>query len=113
MTKIMTIPTMNERVVSKCYECGSEMEGKLENYRYVECGLPSVVLKKVLVFRCKKCGAAKAQICAASLLHRVIAYMILRKETRLSGLELKFLRKAAEYSATEFAIIAGTSKSVV
>lgn len=105
---------MDEGVmVSKCYECGETMAGRLENYRYVECGLPSVVLKQVLVFRCKKCGAVKAQICAASVLHRIIAYAIMSKETRLSGLELRFLRKVAGYSATDFAVVAGTSKSVV
>jgi YgiT-type zinc finger domain-containing protein len=104
---------MNEVVVSKCYECGSTMEGKLENYRYTECGLSSVVLKNVLVFRCKECGVSQAQICDAAALHRVLACMILMKETRLSGLELRFLRKVAGYSATDFAVVSGTSKSVM
>lgn len=104
---------MNEVVVSRCYECGSMMEGKRENYRYTECGLPSVVLRDVLVFRCKECGATQAQICNASALHRVLAFKVLTKETWLSGLELRFLRKVAGYSATDFAVVAGTSKSVV
>jgi DNA-binding transcriptional regulator YiaG len=89
------------------------MEGRKENYRYIESGLNSVVLRDVLVFHCKHCGAAVPQITAASILHRLIVFRLLTKEYRLSGAEVRFLRKAVGYSATDLAKMAGTSKSVV
>lgn len=100
-------------VTSKCFECGDTMRGHVENYRYTESGLNSVVLSNVLVFRCKRCGATMPQIVAAAELHRKIAMALLEKETRLTGAEVRFLRKAVGYSATELAKLAGTSKSVV
>jgi transcriptional regulator with XRE-family HTH domain len=89
------------------------MEGRRENYRYAESGLDSVVLRNVLVFHCKHCGAAVPQIVAASILHRLIAICLLTNEYRLSGAEVRFLRKAVGYTATELAKMAGTSKQVV
>jgi DNA-binding transcriptional regulator YiaG len=89
------------------------MEGRKKNYRYIESGLDSVVLRDVLVFHCKHCGAAVPQITAASILHRLIVIRLLTKEYRLSGAEVRFLRKAVGYSATDLARMAGTSKSVV
>lgn len=104
---------MNAAITSLCYECGRTMEGRKQNYRYVESGLDSVVLRDVLVFRCKHCGATVPQIIAANILHRLIAIRLLAKEYRLSGAEVRFLRKAVGYSATELARMAGTSKQVV
>jgi YgiT-type zinc finger domain-containing protein len=104
---------MNAAITSLCFECGRTMEGRKENYRYVESGLDSVVLRNVLVFHCKNCGASVPQIVAANILHRWIVIRLLTKEYRLSGAEVRFLRKAVGYSATELAKMAGTSKQVV
>lgn len=104
---------MNAAITSLCYECGRTMEGRKENYRYIESGLDSVVLRDVLVFRCRQCGAAVPQIMSANILHRLIAIRLLTKEYRLSGAEVRFLRKAVGYSATQLAKMAGTSKQVV
>jgi len=104
---------MKQAIKTRCYECGAETEGRRENYRYVESGLSSVVLTNVLVFRCKRCGAVVPQITAAAVLHLRIAMHLLTKETRLSGEEVRFLRKAVGYSATELAKMLGTSKAVV
>jgi YgiT-type zinc finger domain-containing protein len=100
-------------ITSVCFECGRTMEGRRENYRYVESGLDSVVLRNVLVFHCKHCGAAVPQIVAANILHRLIAIRLLTNEYRLSGAEVRFLRKAVGYSATELAKMAGSSKQLV
>jgi putative zinc finger/helix-turn-helix YgiT family protein len=98
---------------SQCYECGRNMEGRVEDYKYLESGLRSVVLHNILVFRCAHCGAEVPQIVAASELHRRIAMLLLAKETRLTGEEFRFLRKVAGYSATELAEQLATSKAVV
>ncbi len=104
---------MKQLLITRCYECGTEVEGQRENYRYVESGLKSVVLRNILVFRCKQCGAVVPQITAATELHCRIAVHLLTKETRLAGEEVRFLRKAVGYSATEFAKMLGTSKAIV
>jgi transcriptional regulator with XRE-family HTH domain len=96
-----------------CYECGGVMEGRKGEYKYIECGLKSVVLKDILIFRCRSCNAVVPEIPAAGVLHRVIAMRLLFKETLLTGDELRFLRKLCGYSVTEFAQIMGSSKNVV
>jgi len=98
---------------TKCYDCGGEMEGRKSDYKYVESGLDSVVLKDVLVFHCTKCNAIVAEIPAAGILHQVIALRLLRKKSLLSGGELRYLRKFCGYSVSEFAEIMGSSKSVI
>jgi transcriptional regulator with XRE-family HTH domain len=89
------------------------MEGRKGEYRYVECGLNSVVLKDILVFHCTKCNAIVPDIPATGVLHRVIAMRLLCKKTLLTGSELRFLRKLCGYSVNEFSEIMGSSKPVV
>jgi putative zinc finger/helix-turn-helix YgiT family protein len=90
----------------KCYDCGKTMHGRRENYNYAECGLHNVVLLNILVFHCK-CGAIVPEIPSPSVLHAAISMAVLRKKTLLSAEEIRFVRKAAGYSATEFAKVLG------
>jgi transcriptional regulator with XRE-family HTH domain len=105
---------MNE-VVSKlrCYECGSMMEGRKGEYKYIECGLKSVILKDILVYHCNTCNALIPDIPAAGVLHRVIALRLVSKKNFLTGSEIRFLRKLCGYSVNDFAAILGSSKSVI
>jgi transcriptional regulator with XRE-family HTH domain len=98
-----------------CYrdDCGGTMEGRKGEYKYVECGLDSVILKDILVYHCTKCNAIVPEIPAAGVLHRVIAMRLLNKSTLLTGAELRFLRKLCGYSVNEFSEIMGSSKAVV
>lgn len=100
---------------ARCYAsgCGGTMEGRRGEYRYVESGLNSVLLKDILVFHCTKCNAIVPEIPAAGILHRVIAMRLLCKKTLLTGNEIRFLRKLCSYSVTEFAEVMGTTKAVV
>jgi YgiT-type zinc finger domain-containing protein len=106
---------MRKIVTGRCYVdgCGGTMEGRKGEYKYLESGLDSVVLKDVLVFHCPKCNAIVPEIPAAGVLHRVIALRLLRKTTLLTGAELRFLRKLCGYSVNEFSEIMGSSKAVV
>lgn len=85
------------------------MEGREENYSYTECGLSNVVLMDVVVFHCA-CGAIVPEIPAVEGLHYALALALLRKDSLLSGEEIRFLRKIAGYSATELAQIMGVTK---
>lgn len=108
---------MNETVeremtlTRKCYEagCGKSMTGKRENYQYQEAGLKSVVLLNIVVYHCE-CGAIVPEIPYAGVLHHCIAMSVLQKKTLLSGEEIRFVRKAAGFSATELARVMGMDK---
>ncbi len=89
------------------------MEGTKGEYKYVESGLNSVVLKDILVYHCPKCNELVPEIPAVGVLHWVIARRILLKKTLLTGSELRFLRKFCGYSVNEFAEIMGSSKTVI
>src|SRR5262245_18353811 len=89
------------------------MEGRKGEYKYVESGLNSVVLKDILVFHCTNCNEVVPEIPAVGTLHRVIARQILLKKTLLTGSELRFLRKLCGYSVHEFAEIMGCSKAAI
>jgi DNA-binding transcriptional regulator YiaG len=89
------------------------MEGRKGEYRYIESGLNSVVLKDILVFHCTKCNAIVPEIPAAGVLHRVVAMRLLCKKTLLTGSEVRFLRKLCGYSVNEFSEIMGSNKTVV
>lgn len=99
----------SEPIYKKCHSCGGEMQGRHQNYEYKECGLNNVVLIDVLVFHCK-CGEIVAQIPAISILHRLIAFELIKKPTLLSAEEVRYLRKFVGYGATEFADALGTTK---
>jgi putative zinc finger/helix-turn-helix YgiT family protein len=100
-------------VTRKCYECGADMTGKIENYKYTECGLNSVNLANVLVFHCTNpnCGAVVPEIPAMSELHRGIVFSIIQKESLLSGSEIRFLRKTVGLTAVELAQLLGIHKT--
>src|SRR5580704_15239581 len=89
------------------------MEVRKGEYKYVECGLDSVILKDILVYHCTKCNAIVPEIPAAGVLHRVIAIRLLNKTTLFTGGEMRFLRKLCGYSVNEFSEIMGSSKAVV
>jgi len=96
----------------KCYDCGKTMHGRRENYTYSECGLRSVILLSILVYHCE-CGAIVPEIPSPSVLHVSIAMKVLQKKTLLSGEEVRFLRKVAGYSATDFARVIGMQNTSV
>jgi len=103
----------NLKSTARCHECGSVMEGKKGEYRYSECGLTSVILKDILVFRCTNCNEVIPEIPAVGVLHRVIALRLLDKKNLLTGSEIRFLRKLCGYTVNEFAEIIGSTKTVI
>lgn len=102
----------NVRLERRCYDCGKTMSGKRENYSYQEVGLKSVVLLNIVVYHCK-CGAIVPEIPYAGILHNCIAMSVLEKKALLSGEEIRFIRKAAGFSATELAHVLGMEKGTV
>ena len=93
----------------KCPLCGGRMTSKRENYRYDACGLPNVTLLGVEVRRCAKCGEHEVVIPRIEELHRVLAAAIVRRTSRLTGQEIRFLRKFLGYSGVDFSKVVGVS----
>jgi putative zinc finger/helix-turn-helix YgiT family protein len=87
-----------------CFDCDT---GKLietrENYRYLESGLPNVLLKDIQMRRCPDCGAQFVSIPAIEDLHRTIAMILVNKPGRLSPAEIKVMRKSLGWSGADFA----------
>ena|SRR5579864_6874165 len=115
MEKAAMMKTREVVATARCYRdgCGETMEGHKGAYQYLESGLDSVFLKDILVFHCTKCNAIVPEIPAVGVLHRVIALRLLKKNTLLTGKELRFLRKLCGYSVAEFTEIMGSTKQVV
>ncbi|MCM2358031.1 MAG: helix-turn-helix domain-containing protein [Geobacteraceae bacterium] len=88
-----------------CHNCNlAELTSQVvENYHYLECGLPNVTLKNILIRTCPNCGMHFASIPNISGLHRVIAMALVKKDSRLTPAEIVFLRKAMGWSGADFA----------
>ena len=95
----------------KCIECGHAMTTKRENVPFA--ALPGAVLVGVEVSRCPKCGASETAIPAMENLLGALANAVIRKRARLTGDEVRFLRKYLGYSSADFAKRIGSSPSTV
>jgi putative zinc finger/helix-turn-helix YgiT family protein len=79
--------------VHKCSSCGEQVIPHAPPYRYAESGLPNVVLQGVDVADCAHCGNSDVSIPRIAKVHRAIAQAIANSPARLTGMQLKFLRK--------------------
>src|SRR5262245_49847642 len=88
----------------KCLECGQEMLVKTDQrYRYIESGLNNVYLTGVTIFECPKCKVEVPEIPNVRNLHLCIATLIIENPGKLTGEEIKFLRKSLGVKAKDLA----------
>ncbi|MGD0092118.1 MAG: type II TA system antitoxin MqsA family protein [Planctomycetota bacterium] len=97
----------------KCFECGTEMKVSRETRRDKESGLPNVTLKNVEVRRCLACGAEDVVIPRIEELHRLLAKALLHKPGRLTGPEVRYLRKYLGWSSEDFAACMGVVRETI
>jgi putative zinc finger/helix-turn-helix YgiT family protein len=98
----------------KCRTCGrGQLSARTETYLYKESGLPNVVLVGVEVRRCASCGHHELVLPRVAELHRTIAQGVIHKRARLSGAEVRFLRKFLAWSGVELARHVGVDPSTV
>ena len=95
-----------------CIQCESPMTARRESYDYSACGLP-VILDGVVVHRCRGCGDHEVALPRVEELHRVIARHVIRKPTRLSPAEIRFLRKWLGESGEDLAELMGVTPEQV
>jgi len=94
---------MSPRQNNRCMQCGTEMKGARENFRYDASGLDGVTLEAVMVHRCPNCGEYEVEIPRMEELHAALARGVAMKKERLTPKEIRFLRTYLGYSSADFA----------
>src|SRR5262245_6620865 len=85
-----------------CADCGGEAKTVRTDYDASQLfGVP-VTLLNIEVVRCAKCGDSPILFRAARI-HRRIAMQVIRKRYRLTGAEVRFLRKFVQMKGEDFA----------
>lgn len=99
---------MKER---NCERCGARTRERKATrarpYPYRLSGLENLYLVGIKVRVCPGCGAEVPIIPKLGELHATIARAFLEKPARLTGTELRFLRKNAGITAADFAALVG------
>ena len=95
-----------------CPICGKKITHSIEGYHYRESGLENVFVSGVGIFRCK-CGEEYVQLPGVDNIHNQIASALLRKDSLLTGLESKFLRKWLGLKSEELAQALGYTRVTV
>ncbi len=93
----------------ECESCSAAMKERQTTasapYFYTLAGLPHVGLAGITVYECPQGHAVVPRVPRVGELHRVIAQTFIDKSGPLTGLELRFLRKNAGFSAQKFAAL--------
>jgi putative zinc finger/helix-turn-helix YgiT family protein len=94
----------------KCAECGATMHAiEKKPYHYVESGLDNVYLYGIDEYRCPKCSNEMVRIPRPLQLNIMLAIAISQKEGRLTGAEVRFLRKEIGMNGKAFAEAVGVN----
>ena len=87
---------------TKCSNCAADCRVEKGEFLFLEFGLP-VLLQGIQVVRCSECGVEDPIIPNLNGLMRCLALGVLRADRRLTGAEIRFLRKYIGLSSKEFA----------
>lgn len=96
-----------------CVMCGHEMSCKVGIYHYKECGLDDVYLVNVRICTCANCDEELVCIPAMPQLHTGIGEELLKKDSRLNGKEIRFLRKNMGLKAVELQEYLGVDNATI
>ncbi len=95
-----------------CSECGKNAPVVRADYDYSSVGLP-VVLENTEIIKCKACGNEEALVPKMSKIHRLIALAVIQKPYRLTGAEVRYLRKWLGMNGADFAQLLRVDKTTV
>jgi len=84
---------MSKAKIHECTNCGKQITPERRNYRYAESGLSMVILQGIEVADCPKCGNSDVIIPRMSRIHHAIAQALANSPVRLTGEQLRYLRK--------------------
>jgi len=96
-----------------CPQCKVEMNEKIGDYQYRQCGLDNVMLINVPMYECPTCKLEAPRIPNISDVHRRIAEQLIGKESVLDAKEIRFLRKELGLKEVELADYLGVDKVTV
>ena len=96
-----------------CSSCGAETAVSLGIYPFKESGLSNVVLIGIELIKCDACGNVDPIIPDVNDLMRALAWHCATQKYRLSGEDVRFLRKYLNMSGVEFAQLLGVDKSTL
>ncbi|RDV38736.1 helix-turn-helix domain-containing protein [Bradymonadaceae bacterium TMQ3] len=94
-----------------CLECNAPMNQHTDEVPYH--ALPGTLLRGVTHRTCPSCGASEVDIPRIAELNRTIARALICQRARLSGPQVRFLRKHLGLSGTDVAARMGVSKATV
>lgn len=97
----------------KCHECGGELTITRGRHHYTASGLPNVFIDGAETRTCPACGTSEVAIPRLALLHRTIALAVAKSTARLTGVEIRFLRKHIGWSGRDFARHFGVTPETV
>jgi putative zinc finger/helix-turn-helix YgiT family protein len=97
----------------KCVKCGGTVRVVGHTHRYVESGLPNVILHGVDVRKCSKCSEEEVAIPNVTGLHNSLAGMIVGRRSAMTREEFRFLRQFLGRSSQEFAKLIDVSAETV
>ena len=88
----------------RCVDCNSQLLIKKNvKYHYLESGLDNVFLIGVTIYECPECRTTAVEIPSIRDLHLSIALHIVEQKEKLSGQEIRFLRKIMGMKAKDLA----------
>ena len=96
-----------------CTQCGDPVTPEIRQYRYSESGMANIVLQGVTVAECSKCGNSEVSIPRMAKLHRAIAQALIKSPARLTGEQLRFLRKHLGMSGDQLGQYLHTDKTKI
>ena len=96
-----------------CSNCDNEAVRVRGSYQFKESGLKNVVLQGIELIRCKKCGNEDPVIPRLNALMRVMVRGVISKPYRLTGHEVRFLRKFLRMTGEQFSHLIHIDKTTL
>ena len=98
--------------MEECTNCGEKARVIRGDYLWEDVDLP-VTLKNVERVKCAKCGNTDVIIPQLGKVMRLIAVAVIRKPYRLTGAEVRYLRKHLGMTGAEFAALLPVDKTTL
>lgn len=99
--------------MTTCLMCGHEMVKSRESFHETSTGLPHVTFVGAETWRCPSCGEHSVVYPQLAEYLRAIAQELLQKGSRLTGEEVRYLRKHMQWSGVQLAKHLGVSAESV
>lgn len=96
----------------ECMSCDSTKPMVVETvtHKYKECGLDNVTLVGIQKLKCENCGEEHFHFGNVDELHKIIADFLIKKDSLLTGKEMRFLRTRMGYSGEMLGKVLGYDK---